>query len=102
MSKVRKPRFAVTNSSIHNGGLAHHLLLSTAMSSPQLRSHGLQFHGLLQHRVVAVPLHEIRTAHECAMFAGTPVIMPQIEIYKIDRLREGRTGEHSFAAQSSD
>ena len=34
---------------------------------PQIVGHRAKLHGLFQHRVIAMPLHEIRPAHECAV-----------------------------------
>jgi len=61
------------------------------MLSPEFFGHGFQLNGFLQHWVVAMPLDEIRSTHESTVFAGAPVVMPQIEKHKIDGVRERRT-----------
>src|SRR5262252_6073906 len=70
------------------------------MLSPEFFCHGFEFDGLLQYRIVAMPLDEVRSAHKSAMLAGSSVVMPQIEIDKIDRLRKWRACQHSVFAQS--
>src|SRR5215467_7510981 len=99
MSKVRKPRLRITNTSTHRSGRFHQESLAAGMPSPELVSHGMQFDGLLQHGIIAVPLHKIRPAHESAVLAGAPVIVPQIEIHKVDGMGERRPGEDSLLAQ---
>ena len=39
-------------------------------------------------RVVAVPLHEVRPAHERAVLGGAAVVVPEVEIGELDRLAE--------------
>jgi hypothetical protein len=56
------------------------------MLSPEFFCHGFEFDGLLQYRVIAMPLDEVGPAHKSTMFAGSPVVMPQIKIDKVDRL----------------
>jgi len=46
-----------------------------------------------------VPLHEVGSAHERAVFAGTSVVVPQIEIHKINLLRKRRAGKQAFFTQ---
>ena len=47
-----------------------------------------------------MPLNEIRATHECAVFARPAVVVPQVEIDKVDRLGERGAGEDVFFAQS--
>ena len=72
------------------------------MFSPQLCGHRLQLDGFLHHGIVPVPLHEIGSAHERAMLAGSPVVVPQIEIHKIDGVGEWRPREHAILPQTID
>ena len=68
------------------------------MLSPEFRRHRFQLDRFLQHRIVAVPLHEVGASHECAVFAGASVVVPEIEVDKVDGLGEGRAGEHPVLA----
>src|SRR5215475_12964842 len=99
MSSVRNVRFTITNSSSHTAGSRYHLF-GPGMGPPQLLGLRLEFNGVVQNRVIAVPLGEVLSAHESPMFGGAPVIMPQIEVEKIDRVRERRTGNHLVGAQA--
>ena len=83
-------------------GRAHQRSLSLAMLSPELGGHGLEFDRLLQHGIVAVPLHEVRAAHERAVFAGPSVVMPEIEVNEVDRLSKtaAQSGRHPCAIRS--
>src|SRR5581483_274439 len=100
MSKVRNPTLRMTNISTQICGRAHQRSLSLAMLSPERGGHGLKFDGLLQHGIVPVPLHEVGASHERSLFAGAPVVMPEIEVNEIDRLREGRTGKRPIFSQA--
>src|SRR3569833_3939751 len=98
MSAARMARFIVTNSSTHScGSCAHRLrgsatmrctpgsMLFFAMLSPQFVGLVLQFRVLQQQLVVTVPLHEVCPAHERAVLACTPVIVPQGVVGEVDR-----------------
>src|SRR5215469_4256367 len=95
MSRVRKPMFKIANTSTQICGLSHQRSLTFAMLSPELGGHRLKLDGLLQHGIVSVPLHEIGASHERPMFASSSVVVPQIEVHEINRLREGRSAEHA-------
>src|ERR1700733_6848729 len=97
MSKAKKPTFRMANASTPIWAPTDGR--SLAMFFPKLRGHRLQLHRLLHHGVVAVPLHEIGPSHERAVLTGSPVVVPQVEIDKIDGLRKRRPGEHAFLAQ---
>lgn len=47
-----------------------------------------------------MPLHKIGSSHKCAVFAGSPVIVPEIEVHKIRGLREPWTAKRPVFAQS--
>ena len=47
-----------------------------------------------------MPLHEIRAAHEGAVFAGASVIVPEIEVGEVDGMREGRSGQCAVLVQT--
>src|SRR3569833_2972526 len=101
ISTARIARFTVTKSSTHSAGLCtqrsfgwptilwirvtHSL---AGMLPPQFVGLMLQFHRLGKKLVIAMPLDEVGAAHECAMFARPPVVVPQIEIRKVDRMAE--------------
>ena len=55
---------------------------------------------MLEDRVIAVPLGEVLSAHEGSVLGGAPVIMPEIEVDKINRVRERRTAYHLLGAQA--
>ena len=61
----------------------------------------VQLHRARQHRIVAVPLDEVGAAHEGAVLRGPAVVVPQIEIDEIDRLRERRSRQQAVLAQRS-
>src|SRR5262249_33085526 len=99
MSRLRKPRFTMTNASSHNPGSRYHLF-GLGMAPPQFLSLCLELNAVLKDRVIAVPLGEVLSAHEGPMLGGAPVIMPEIEIEKIDRVRKRRTAYHLLGAQA--
>src|SRR5690349_15671219 len=96
MSSDRKVRFPRQNTSIHttgsnqyglrSGNLCRNRLTVAAMLTFQLRCHAPQFHHLGDHRVIAMPLHEVGPAHECAVLGSAPVVMPEIEVHEVDRM----------------
>ena len=55
----------------------------------ELRGFFLEFHHVLEDRIIAVPLHKIRAAHERRVLRGAAVVMPQVKIGELDRLAEG-------------
>src|SRR5215831_12593684 len=99
MSRLRKPRFTMTNASSHTEGSRYHLF-RPGMAPPQFLSLRLELNGVLEDRVIAVPLGEVLSAHEGPVLGGAPVIMPEIEVEKIDRVRERRPGDHLVGAQA--
>src|SRR5437868_5910964 len=99
MSGASAARLTKANSSSSRRWSRYHLLL--AMRPPQLVGHGLQFDGVLQDRVVAVPLHEVGPAHESAVLGRPAVVVPQVEVGEVDRLRE-RLAEQVVLAQPVD
>src|SRR6185503_5572000 len=74
--------------------------LFAPMLPPQLVGIMLQLSLLQQQFVVAVPLDEIGATHEGAMFAGAPVIVPQVEVGEIDGMGEGWTGQCSIFVET--
>src|SRR3954452_7164542 len=98
MSSVRNARFTITNPSSHSEGSRYHLF-GFGMDPPQFLGLRLEFDGVLEHRVIAVPLGEILSAHEGPVLGGAPVIVPEIEVEKINGVRERRTGYHLVGAQ---
>src|SRR5579885_2694232 len=98
MSTLRKARFTSTKPSTHSRGSRNQLLL--AMPPPQLGGLGLDLDGMLQHGVVAVPLHEVRSAHEGPMLGGAAVVVPQVEVGEVDGLRERLLAEQPLLAQA--
>src|SRR5262245_41680814 len=99
MSRLRNARFTITNSSSHTAGSRYHLL-GLGMDPPQLLGLRLEFGGVLEDWVVAVPLGEVLAAHEGPVLGGAPVIVPEVEVEEIDRVRERRTGYHLVSAQA--
>src|SRR6516162_7258079 len=99
MSRLRKPRFTMTKASSHRAGSRYHLF-ALGMVPPQFLGLRLEFNGVLEDRVVAVPLGEVLSAHERPVLGGAPIVMPEIEVDKIDRVRERRTGYHLLGAQA--
>ncbi len=56
------------------------------MRPPQFPGFRANLDQVLQDRVIAMPLHEIRPAHERAMFGGPAIVMPEVEVFELDRL----------------
>src|SRR5579872_1607134 len=54
-------------------GIGRSLLL--ALRATEFGRHRLEFDRLLQHRVIAMPLHEVGAAHKGSVFAGASVVM---------------------------
>src|SRR5215472_19151261 len=100
MSIARNPRLKRTKSSSRNQGTSQRSGLFAGMLLPQFRCHGLQLHGFPQHGIVAMPLHEIRTAHECAVFGRTSVIVPEIKVDEVNRMRKWRAADGAIGAQT--
>src|SRR5689334_19510111 len=111
MSKVRKARFAATNSSTQRSGFAHHELAGhgRAMNCApclvrtplgrlgsrawlaflvNLSGRLLQLGQLRDQLVVPVPLNEIGPAHVGAVLGRPAAVMPEVEIKVLDRLIE--------------
>ena len=59
------------------------------MDPPQLLGLRFEFDGVLEDRVIAVPLREILSAHEGTVLGRAAVVVPQIEVEEVDRVREG-------------
>src|SRR5579859_1591452 len=76
--------------------------LRLAMLSLEFGGQGAEFNRFLEHRIVAVPLDEVGTAHERAVLAGAAVIVPKIEIDEVNRLRERRATQCAVFAQTID
>ena len=60
----------------------------------------LKFDGLRQHFVIAVPLDEVGASHEGSVLAGAAVVVPQIEVGKVNRVAERRARQGSVFVQS--
>src|SRR5215469_3916194 len=99
MSNVRKATFRIAKSSIQIWGRPHQRSLSLAMLPPKLGGHGLELDCFLQHGIVAMPLHKVGASHKGAVLAGASVVVPEIEINEIDRVRERRAAERAVFAQ---
>src|SRR5262245_35190138 len=99
MSRLRKPRLTMTNASSHRNGSRYHLF-GLGMDPPQLLGLRLELNGVLEHRVVPMPLREILSAHEGAVLGGASVIVPEIEVEEIDRMREGGPRYHLVGAKA--
>jgi hypothetical protein len=70
------------------------------MFSPQFVGIVLKFNGLREQLVIAVPLDKVGSAHEGAVLAGAAVVVPQIEVGKVDGMRERRPGERAVFVQA--
>src|SRR5215467_7022534 len=99
MSRVRNPKLSRTKASNRNQGPSQRRL-PPATLLPQFSRHGLQLYGFLQHRVVAVPLHEIRASHEGPVFGGASVVMPEVEEHKINRIGKWWTTDGAIGTQT--
>src|SRR5262244_3733707 len=99
MSRLRKPRLTITNASSQRVGSRYHLF-GLGMAPPQFLSPRVELNRVLEDRVVAVPLGEVLSAHKGPMLGGAPVVVPEIEVEKIDRVRERRTADHLVGAQA--
>ncbi len=46
-----------------------------------------------------MPLHKVGAAHECTVLRCAAVVVPQIEVGEVDRVREWRSGKRAILAQ---
>src|SRR6185437_17148957 len=95
---VRNPILTIAKSSSQTAGSPYHLF-GFGMDPPERFGLLLDFDCVLEDRIVAVPLGEVLTAHEGAVLGRAPVVVPQIEVEEIDRLREERTGDDLVGAE---
>src|ERR1700733_4089152 len=100
ISKVRKPKLSRTKTSRTVSGPNQSRLSLSGTAPPQIGGHGFKVDLLSQHGVVAVPLHEVSTSHERSMLRGAAVVMPEVEIYEINRLGEGRRLNQTIVPQA--
>src|SRR3954466_1651401 len=100
MSPTSPAKFATANSSTSNCRSRSACL--TSMTPAQLVGLRAELHRSCQHRVVAVPLHEIGASHEGAVLRGAAVVVPQIEVDEIDRLRERRGVQQTVLLERRD
>src|SRR4051794_157916 len=84
----------MTNSSTSNCRSLRVFL--TAMAAAKLVGLCAKLDPLREHRIITVPLHEIGSAHESAVFRCSPVIVPEVEIDEVDGLREWRGVQHTL------
>src|SRR3954469_19771157 len=82
MSGPRKARLTSTNRSSQSRE-SRSRLGTRAMGLPQFVGLGLQLDAVLEHRVVAVPLHEVGPTHERPVFGGAAVVVPQVEVQEV-------------------
>src|SRR5215472_11862350 len=115
MSPASTPRFDVANTSTQSwvswaqrrrgcrmSWRARARKLLVPMLPPQFRCIVLKLDGLLHDRIIAVPLHKIGAAHERSVFRCAPVVMPQIEIDKVDGIGEGLAGQGAVGMETID
>src|SRR5262249_11283058 len=101
MSGARNARLTRAKQSSQSRCDKYHLL-PLAMIPPHLLCHGLDFRGVLEYRVVAVPLNVIGAPHEGAVFGRAPVVVPEVEVLKVDGLLKRWGGQYAFFAQCFD
>src|ERR1700674_3457220 len=101
MSPTRPAKFRTRNASTHHCWSASHSP-RLAMQSSQFRGLCSELDGLGQHRVVPVPLHEISAAHEGSVFCRAAVVVPEVEVHEVDRLREWWRSEHAILSELAD
>src|SRR5215467_3159254 len=99
MSRLKKARLTRTNVSSQSRWSRYHLLV-LAMCPPHFLGHCPDLDGVREDRVVAVPLGEVLAAHEGAVLGGPAVIVPQVEVAEVDRLRERRRRQNAVLAQA--
>src|SRR5690349_13888460 len=97
MSGARKVRLTSANSSSQRRWLRYQLAF-LAMLPPQFVGHGLDLDRVLQQRIVAVPLHEVRSSHERAMLGRSAIVVPQVEVGEVNRLLERFRGKDALLA----
>src|SRR5665213_4060661 len=97
MSAISPAKLNRTNTSTHSWGSdrqpGHGPASRFAMDAAELVGLRAELDGLREHRVGAVPLHEIGAAHERTVFRRAAVVVPEIEIDEIDWRREWRAGQ---------
>src|SRR5436305_1261990 len=115
MSKARAAKLSSTKPSTQRRGSSVQRLTSgllsrarlslsrSVLSLPTARTHLLgqrpELDGLAQHRVVAVPLHEVRAAHERAVLGSPAVVVPEVEVDEVNRIRERVAGQQIIFPQ---
>src|SRR4051794_14126392 len=97
MSRLRNPRFTMTNASSQSEG-SRYQLFGPGMCPPQLLGLRPELDGVFEDRVVAVPLGEVLSAHEGPVLGGPPVVVPEVEVEEVDRVRERGAGYHLVGA----
>src|SRR6187397_51147 len=96
MSSARNAMLTSTNASTQRHGSSHQRLSSRRRAeaalfaagifvAPQLLGDGLDFDGVFEQRVVAVPLREIGAPHERTVLGRPSVVMPEVKIFEIER-----------------
>src|SRR5262249_44833227 len=98
MSTLRNARLTRTKISSNSRWSSSHLL-RLAMSPPHLLGGRLDLDGVLQDRVAAMPLDEVCPAHERPMLGRAAVVVPQVEVGKVERCLE-RFAQKPLLAQS--
>src|SRR5579883_1800987 len=100
MSSARKARFPSAKASTQRTQ-SRRQERNRSLTAPtaKLLSQQLQLHHLRQHRIIAVPLHEIGTTHESSMLGSAAVVVPQIEIKEVGAVGKGGALEQAIGAQ---
>src|SRR4051794_31794005 len=98
MSGANPNRFTTANNSSQSA-CREKLLWLPLMDASHFFSHALDLGRMLEHWVIAMPLHEIRASHKGSMFGGASVIVPKIEICEVNRVFK-RQADQAVLAQS--
>src|SRR6516164_5522420 len=98
MSGARPPRLTRAKSSTHIWGRRNHLTAG-CMGFAHGICFAADFYEMLQNRVVAMPLNEVRAAHERAMLGRASIIVPEIEVLELDGVLEWVPLKDAFLAQ---
>src|SRR5580765_7488897 len=87
MSGVNPARLNSAKSSTQALRLRHHLSAAGVLMA-QLVGLSPNFDQVLENGIIAVPLHKVGATHKGAVLGGPSVIVPQIEVFELDRVFE--------------
>src|SRR6187455_941260 len=102
MSRAKKARLMVTNDSGQSCESRHQLFRLGFMTPSQFLGLFLQLNRMLENGIISMPLGEVLPPHEGSVLGGAAVVMPEIEIEKINRFLERLACQHAVFPETFD